>query len=65
MPPAGKARGSPVLGLEREKGSKGCQHWEINPLAGPVASISCLQQNGRRTQSFCQLTESNHVFNFY
>lgn len=44
MPPAGKARGSPALGLEREQGCKGCQYWEINPLASPVASISCLQQ---------------------
>lgn len=64
--PSWQARGSPALGLERKKGCEGCQYWEINPLAGPVVSISCLWQNGRRAQSFCQLTESNHnIFNFY
>lgn len=65
-PQLAKARGSPAVGLERKKGCEGCQYWEINPLAGPVVSISCLRQNGRRAQPFCQLTESNHdIFNFY
>lgn len=58
--------GSPVLGLERKKGSNGSKAWEINPFASQAVSIFCLQQNCRRAQSSCQLIEINlNFFNLY